>query len=81
MVFQNNTFELYRPFTVQIEIHMGLLMKIGADLLFRNDLSYKLYSEIEMHACFVAHKTNNCFMNTYNDTVKQKCMHVYFGLH
>ena len=29
MVFQNNTYELYWPFTVQIEIHIGLNLKIA----------------------------------------------------
>ena len=54
---------------------------IGLDSIFRNDLSHKLYSEMKMHACFVVHKNKPLFMNTYNDTVKQKCKHVYFGLH
>ena len=37
MVFQNNTYELYWPFTVQTEIHIGLIYVLKW-------LSYKDYS-------------------------------------
>ena len=43
MVFQNNTYELYWPFTVQIEIHIGLYILLNPLNLKPAKLKQKFY--------------------------------------
>ena len=53
MVFQYNTYKLYRPFTVQIEIHIGLL-------LFLLLLAAMTYNQVQLFQI-------NAYANHYED--------------